>query len=311
MIRAYLTFLSFMVLCIAATGCDPLGTDLGVGSETSPDTSLGFTINPATGWPDSGSTWTKGTSTVTGLGAWNVALSLPVGSPVPQISANVVDSNTSDVVMMLVSYVGSSFNVLGQVTSNGSGAQQIGIPGGHVVTPTDSIVVRFTTPGATTTPTVGTIGVGSLPESVTVRRIRINAAAASTNTDSPAAKLSGGTTWNVVNPTRLFYPLVLSTGDQITGYRVWAGKFSDLHTVLCAHLYKADSMLTAAANGGNTVEVDRQCVSSSSPKAITLGAISLAETVADGTSYNIAVDSSSGSTADLFGDAELTIVPAP
>jgi len=156
------------------SGCDTLSEDPDTGQVIARDTSTGFTINPSTGWPDAGSTWSNGASTVTGTGAWNVALSLPVGSSVPPIAANVVDSSTSAVAMMLVSYAGSgsSFTVLGQANSTSSGAQTVSLSSSHVVTSTESLVLRFTTPGATTAATVGTIGVGAAPRPApTVTRI--------------------------------------------------------------------------------------------------------------------------------------------
>jgi len=307
----------FSLFCSAASGgCDQLSDDPASSQVVAADTSSGFTINPASGWPDpgQGQNWIRLASTVTGTGAWNVGLSLPVGITVPQIATSIIDSSTSDVVMMLVSYSGASlttFTILGQANSNGTGAQTLIIPGGHVVTSTDSLVIRFTTPGSTSTPTVGAIGVGAIPALASTKRVHINAAAAATNTDAPAAILGAGTTWYVTNPTRLFYPLSMATGDRITGYRVWAGKFSDLHTVLCARLFRSDSSLTVSGNGGNTVEVNKQCSSASSPGAITLGADTISEVVGDGASYSISVDSSSGSAVDMFGDAELTFATSP
>lgn len=155
-----------LAACISAGDGAPPDAQLGATAQQ--DLVTGYTINPATGWADTGSTWTVGPSSVSGLGAWNVELSLPVGSTVPTISASIIDSTSSVVAMMLVSYVGSSFTVLGgssftvlgQATSNGTGAQTLTVATSHVVTSTESLVVRFTTPNSTKAPSITGLGVG-------------------------------------------------------------------------------------------------------------------------------------------------------
>jgi hypothetical protein len=161
---------NMILLCIAmlgacsVSGLRDAGVDGGVpimGGPAAPPTVQGFTLPSTGGFADTGSWWWPSGTQINLIGAWNVPVTLPTGANVPPIIGSMRDNastcplclNGNAVSMMLVSYVGTGWSVLGTAITDGSGAwQRIPLTVTHTVTADEALRVRFYTFSSPNTP---------------------------------------------------------------------------------------------------------------------------------------------------------------
>lgn len=144
-----------IALCSACNLSGLQGSDAGVDAGTpGPPTLQGYTLPSVGGFADVGTWWWASGTQINLRGAWNVPVSTPVGEAVPPLIGSIRDNAPScylcldgnAVSMMLVSYVGPTWTVLGSVDTDGSGAwQRVPLSVSHVVAADESLRVRFYT----------------------------------------------------------------------------------------------------------------------------------------------------------------------
>lgn len=154
---------NMILVCIAMLGACSVselrdaGVDGGMpamGDPAEPPIAQGFTLPSTGGFADPGTWWWEDGTRINLRGAWNVPVILPVGSEVPSIIGSIRDNvptcqlclDGNGVFMMLVSYVGTTWTVLGSTTTDGSGAwQRLPLSVNHTVTSDEILRVRFYT----------------------------------------------------------------------------------------------------------------------------------------------------------------------
>lgn len=143
------TSLAYIFLAAALAACDAPASSATAQALT--DT----TVLPATGWGDSGVTWTSSSdgSVSWCCTNWYVPLPLGVGESVGSISTTVRDNGTANgfgsssnnVIVVLLSQTSSGSTVLGSVSTDGSGNLQsktLTLASPHTVASGESLVVK-------------------------------------------------------------------------------------------------------------------------------------------------------------------------
>lgn len=235
-------------------GDDPTGriSDAGVAEQTSAP----GVVDPALGIPLPGAQWSSSGGQILLIGGWEVPISLVPGFTAPPISASVRDNaatcqgciDQNAVLMQLVSFEGDSGTVLAQQSSDHTGqTQTLQLIPTHVVTPTEILRVRFSTPMElgqvpTRMSGVGVVRVGGFepPKTLTVPLFGPFVTSGSMSA-----------TLNMSSSSMTAYaPFSLPSGSTITRVRAVLADNASGPTTLKVGLAKVDSAIgTAAAVG--------------------------------------------------------------
>jgi len=286
-----------------ASGVPPLGEGVAPISGSAGD---GATVVTQVGG------WSGGPGAVRWHGGqWVMPYSPRSGATLQNVSCDIWNPTTSAPANVLVEVVSSNGQVLGSATAPASTTAVIRawpFVGAHPVIDGEQIVVRLSatdamthqwTTGAQDTTVIGCAVNEARTHTIVVP---VPAAVARTGGGVPAASLqSGSASWLVASTGELVYPLPVYAGDVITGFRVFGNKQSSSSTRLAA------TLMTASSSGGSVTGSATASNQIAAPGSFVLTVTGLSTVAAAGNSYVIQADSTTGSSLDIWTDAEVTI----